>query len=140
MKFVLVGKFSHGRSPLNIIKDFFMGLKLQGAYNISLFDHKHLFLEFASKVDYTRVWMKLNWSIKGVPLYMFYEASLLSIANAIGMGKVLDNMPQPALTVNTMEQVIHGLANLEGATSGAGPSKTENAWQVNKAGSGRGGV
>ncbi|GAA0156915.1 hypothetical protein LIER_43383 [Lithospermum erythrorhizon] len=48
MKFVLVGKFSHGRPPLNIIKEFFMGLKLQG-----------------------------------VPLYMF-EASLLSIANAIG--------------------------------------------------------
>ncbi|GAA0159354.1 hypothetical protein LIER_16149 [Lithospermum erythrorhizon] len=56
------------------------------------------------------------------------------------MGKVLDNMPQPALTVNTIEQVIHGLANLQGATSGTGPSKIKNTWQVNKAGFGRGGV
>ena len=113
MKFVLVGKFSHGRPPFKTIKEFFMGLKLKGNYNISLFDQKHLFIELSSKVDYTRVWLKLNWSIKGfsmrvfkwnsefspqkesaiapvwirlegVPLYLFDEVSLLSIANAIG--------------------------------------------------------
>ncbi|GAA0165463.1 hypothetical protein LIER_39987 [Lithospermum erythrorhizon] len=62
------------------------------------------------------------------------------------MGKVLANMAQPALTVNTIEQVFDGLpqptpiANLQGATSGAGPSKIENTWKLNKAGSGRGGV
>ncbi|GAA0144993.1 hypothetical protein LIER_44067 [Lithospermum erythrorhizon] len=38
MNFVLVGKFSHGRPPLNTIKDFFMGLKLQGVGYCSSLD------------------------------------------------------------------------------------------------------
>ncbi|GAA0166991.1 hypothetical protein LIER_22024 [Lithospermum erythrorhizon] len=69
MNFVLVGKFSHGRPPLNIIKDFFIGLELQ------------------------------DWC-KGRTTSMNTR------------GKVLDKMPQPALTVNS-------LANLQGAASGA---------------------
>ncbi|GAA0139999.1 hypothetical protein LIER_35176 [Lithospermum erythrorhizon] len=36
MKYVLVGKFSHGRPTIAIIKEFFIALKLKGAYNISL--------------------------------------------------------------------------------------------------------
>ncbi|GAA0184883.1 hypothetical protein LIER_32171 [Lithospermum erythrorhizon] len=38
MKHVLIGKFSHGRPTIAVIKEFFVKLKLKGAYNISLFD------------------------------------------------------------------------------------------------------
>ncbi|GAA0186952.1 hypothetical protein LIER_34240 [Lithospermum erythrorhizon] len=112
-KFVLVGKFSHGRPPFSTIKVFFAALKLQGRYNLSIFDNKHLFIELELKIDYVRVWLKLTWSIagfamrifkwgsdftlvketaiapvwihiEGVPLYLFDKLSLLSIANTIG--------------------------------------------------------
>ncbi|GAA0166425.1 hypothetical protein LIER_21580 [Lithospermum erythrorhizon] len=43
MKYVPVGNFSHGRPPIGIIKDLFVGLKLKGEYNISLYDTKHFF-------------------------------------------------------------------------------------------------
>ncbi|GAA0155158.1 hypothetical protein LIER_43310 [Lithospermum erythrorhizon] len=52
LKFVLVGKFSHGRPPISSIKSFFAGLKLQGGYNISIFDSKHLFIEVDLRIDY----------------------------------------------------------------------------------------
>ncbi|GAA0153092.1 hypothetical protein LIER_43207 [Lithospermum erythrorhizon] len=113
LNYVLVGKLSHGRPKFSIIKEFFAGLKLQGQYNVSLFDNKHIFIELALKVDYIRIWMKLIWfiqhfplrifrwdvdfspnkesvfapvwiRIEGLPLYLFDAASLWSIANAIG--------------------------------------------------------
>ncbi|GAA0171683.1 hypothetical protein LIER_25659 [Lithospermum erythrorhizon] len=113
MNFVLVGKFSHGRPPLVKIKAFLIGLKLQGSYNVSIFDHKHVFIEFNFKDYFNRVWLGLAWSIhgytmrvfkweadfspnresatapvwvrfEGVPLYLFDELSLVSIANAVG--------------------------------------------------------
>ncbi|GAA0182426.1 hypothetical protein LIER_42298 [Lithospermum erythrorhizon] len=45
LKHVLDGKFSHGRPTIHFIKEFFINLKLKGAYNISLYDTKHLFIE-----------------------------------------------------------------------------------------------
>ncbi|GAA0161690.1 hypothetical protein LIER_43577 [Lithospermum erythrorhizon] len=113
MNFVLVGKFSHGRPPLVKIKAFLTALKLQGSYNVSIFDHKHVFIEFNFKADFNRVWLGLAWSIhgytmrvfkwaadfspnresatapvwvrfEGIPLFLFDEVSLMSIANAVG--------------------------------------------------------
>ncbi|GAA0156592.1 hypothetical protein LIER_38297 [Lithospermum erythrorhizon] len=71
MKYVLVGKFSHGRPPIGFIKEFFMGLKLMGEYNISLYDTKHLFIECALMEDFTRLWMRITWYVKGFPMRMF---------------------------------------------------------------------
>ncbi|KAG9154501.1 hypothetical protein Leryth_027691 [Lithospermum erythrorhizon] len=113
MKYVLVGKFSHGRPPIGLIKEFFVNLKLKGDYNISLFDTKHLFIECALVEDFTRLWMRTNWYVKGfpmrmfkwtddfnpnkrissfaglgtfegLPLYLFNDEALFSIANTIG--------------------------------------------------------
>ncbi|GAA0151469.1 hypothetical protein LIER_10182 [Lithospermum erythrorhizon] len=73
MKYVLVGKLSHGRPPLSIIKQFFVGLKLKGQYNVSLLYHKHIFIELALKplhidpynmshinLNYARICVELN--------------------------------------------------------------------------------
>ncbi|GAA0183803.1 hypothetical protein LIER_42466 [Lithospermum erythrorhizon] len=112
MKFVLVGKFSHGRPPMKKIKAFLVGLKLQGSSNVSVFDQKHVFIELNLKADFNRVWLGLAWSIhgctmrvfkweadfspsresakapvwvrfEGIPLYLFDEVSLMKIANAV---------------------------------------------------------
>ncbi|GAA0171394.1 hypothetical protein LIER_41147 [Lithospermum erythrorhizon] len=119
MKCVLVGKFSHGRPPIGLIKEFFTGLKLKGAYNISLYDTKHLFIECALMEDFTRLWMRITWYVKGfpmrmfkwtpdfspekespltpvwihfegLPLYLFDDEPLLSIANSIGQPLKID--------------------------------------------------
>ncbi|GAA0150427.1 hypothetical protein LIER_43098 [Lithospermum erythrorhizon] len=130
MKYVLVGKLSHGRPPLSTIKQFFAGLKLKGQFNVSLFDHKHIFIELALKVDYTRIWMKLVWfiqqfpmrifrwdeafsptkesvfapvwiRIEGLPLYLFDAPSLWSIANAIGKPLRIDPYNLSRINLNS---------------------------------------
>ncbi|GAA0149287.1 hypothetical protein LIER_08506 [Lithospermum erythrorhizon] len=57
LKYVLVGKFSHGRPPMDTIKKFFVSLKLKGDF-----------------------WIR----VECLPLYLFDEMSLLSISNSIG--------------------------------------------------------
>ncbi|GAA0167140.1 hypothetical protein LIER_40321 [Lithospermum erythrorhizon] len=113
LKYVLVGKFSHGRPPMDTIKKFFVSLKLKGDCNSTIFDKKHIFIECVCKEDYYHIWLKLKWFIDGyamrvfkwspdfspmkessiapvwirvecLPLYLFDEMSLLSISNSIG--------------------------------------------------------
>ncbi|GAA0160853.1 hypothetical protein LIER_17310 [Lithospermum erythrorhizon] len=120
MKHVLIGKFSHGRPAIGLIKEFFVGLKLKGEYNVSLYDTKHLFIECSLMEDFTRLWMRITWYVKGfamrmfkwtpefnphkesplspvwahfdgLPLYLFDHEALLSIANSIGSPLRIDH-------------------------------------------------
>ncbi|GAA0163165.1 hypothetical protein LIER_39537 [Lithospermum erythrorhizon] len=121
MKHVLVGKFSPGRPTISIIKKFFIALKLKGAYNISLYDAKHLIIECELLEDYTHLWVHLTWFIKsypmrifkwtadfnsskeyaltlvwahfpGLPIYLYEEDGLLSIPNSIGKPLRIDSL------------------------------------------------
>ncbi|GAA0183918.1 hypothetical protein LIER_31250 [Lithospermum erythrorhizon] len=113
LKYVLVGKFTHGRPSMDIIKKFFISLKLKGACNSTICDKKHIFIECVCEEDFNRIWLKLKWVIvgyvmrvfkwspdfsplkessiapvwirvEGLPLYLFDEMSLRSISNSIG--------------------------------------------------------
>ncbi|GAA0182301.1 hypothetical protein LIER_30354 [Lithospermum erythrorhizon] len=123
MQHVLVGKFSHGRPQIDSIKEFFIALKLKGDYNISLYDTKHLFIECALMEDFTRLWMRTVWFVKGspmpmfkwtpdfspdresplspvwihlngLPFYLFNDEALYSIANSIGSPLRIDRTIQ----------------------------------------------
>ncbi|GAA0163203.1 hypothetical protein LIER_19125 [Lithospermum erythrorhizon] len=48
MNHVLIGKFSHGRPTIAVIQEFFVNFKLKGAYNLSIFDIKNLFIDHTS--------------------------------------------------------------------------------------------
>ncbi|GAA0171066.1 hypothetical protein LIER_43891 [Lithospermum erythrorhizon] len=113
MNYVLIGKFSHGRPTLDAIKEFFVNMKFKGEFNISIFDPKHLFIELTLLEDRNKLWMKQVWflsslpmrvfkwdanfnpniessirpvwvSFPGLPLYLFNEYGLASVANTIG--------------------------------------------------------
>ncbi|GAA0186746.1 hypothetical protein LIER_34034 [Lithospermum erythrorhizon] len=113
MNYVLVGKFSHGRPKLDAIKEFFVNMKFKGEFNISIYDPKHLFIELTLLEDRNKLWMKQVWfisslpmrifkwdanfnpkikssirpvwvSFPGLPLYLFNECGLASVANTIG--------------------------------------------------------
>ncbi|GAA0175036.1 hypothetical protein LIER_28293 [Lithospermum erythrorhizon] len=88
MKHVLVGKFSHGRPTIAIIKEFFIALKLKGAYNIPLYDAKHLIIECDLLEDYTRLWelaLTPVWvHFPGLPIFLYEEDCLLLVAYSIG--------------------------------------------------------
>ncbi|GAA0152033.1 hypothetical protein LIER_37406 [Lithospermum erythrorhizon] len=114
MKHVVVGKFSHGRPQLSAIKAFLTNLKLKGEYSFSIYDHRHIFIECDHLEDRNKIWLKHCWfinstpmrvfkwtpeftpsmeslirpvwvSFPGLPLYLFDEFALSSIANTIGV-------------------------------------------------------
>ncbi|GAA0166642.1 hypothetical protein LIER_40228 [Lithospermum erythrorhizon] len=113
MNYVLIGKFSHGRPKIDAIKVFFVNMKFKGEFNISIYDPKHLFIELSLLEDRNKLWMKQVWFISslpmrvfkwdvnfnpniessirpiwvsflGLPLYLFNEYGLASVANTIG--------------------------------------------------------
>ncbi|GAA0145553.1 hypothetical protein LIER_05724 [Lithospermum erythrorhizon] len=119
LQYVLVGKFSHGRPPMDTIKKFFLGLKLKGSCNSASYDYKHIFIECAWKDDFYRLWLELKWIIagyvmrvfkwspdfspatespiapvwirvEGLPLYLFDKMSLMSISSSIGKPIIVD--------------------------------------------------
>ncbi|GAA0159714.1 hypothetical protein LIER_38918 [Lithospermum erythrorhizon] len=113
LKYVLVGKFTHGHPSMGIIKKFFLSLKLKDSCNSTICDKKYIFIECVCEDDFNRIWLKLKWVIEGyvmrvfkwspdfsplkessiapvwirvvgLPLYLFDEMSLRSISNSIG--------------------------------------------------------
>ncbi|GAA0156696.1 hypothetical protein LIER_14126 [Lithospermum erythrorhizon] len=78
MKYVLIGKFSHDRPPIGLIKEFFISLKLKG-FPMRMFKWT---LDFCPNKEslLSPVWIHLQ----GLPLYLFDDEPLLLITNSIG--------------------------------------------------------
>ncbi|GAA0186729.1 hypothetical protein LIER_34017 [Lithospermum erythrorhizon] len=63
MSFVIVGKFTHGKPPIDTIRTEFTKVGLRGRYNLSVLDAKHLIMEFDLEEDYTRSFIKKSTCI-----------------------------------------------------------------------------
>lgn len=57
-KLSLVGKFSFGRPPMELIRNFFVSLGLKGNCQISLLDPRHVLIKLALEEDYSRIWVR----------------------------------------------------------------------------------
>ena len=70
-KLTLVGKFSHNRPRLELIRKFFTSLGLLGKSQISLLDNRHVLISFHVEDDYTRLWVKQTWYVCGNAMRIF---------------------------------------------------------------------
>ncbi|KAL9407486.1 hypothetical protein AB3S75_046100 [Citrus x aurantiifolia] len=70
-KLALVGKFSFGRPPIDIIRNFFVALGLKGNVEITLLDHHHILIQLHLEEDYTRIWLHQSWFIDGKAMRVF---------------------------------------------------------------------
>lgn len=62
-KHIIIGKFSHGRHSLSIIKK---------AYNVSLIDNKHIIIiKLNHEEEFLWVWMQDQWFTRGFPMLTF---------------------------------------------------------------------
>ena len=70
-KLTLVGKFSFGRPPIDVIRKFFVALGLKGNVDISLLDPRHILIQLHLEEDYTRIWLRQSWFIDGRAMRVF---------------------------------------------------------------------
>ncbi|KAL9461919.1 hypothetical protein AB3S75_004838 [Citrus x aurantiifolia] len=70
-KLALVGKFSFGRPPIDVIRKFFVALGLKGTVDISLLDPRHILIQLYLEEDYTRIWLRQSWFIDGRAMRVF---------------------------------------------------------------------
>ncbi|KAK9179061.1 hypothetical protein WN943_028257 [Citrus x changshan-huyou] len=70
-KLSLVGKFSFGRPPMELIRKFFVSLGLKGNCQISLLDSRHVLIKLVLEEDYSRIWLRQTWFINGRGMRVF---------------------------------------------------------------------
>ena len=70
-KFALIGKFSHGRPSLAVIKSTFETFGLKAAFSIGLIDPKHVLIKFNHEDDYHKVWLREQWYLQKFSMCVF---------------------------------------------------------------------
>ncbi|XP_027177262.1 uncharacterized protein LOC113776327 [Coffea eugenioides] len=64
----LVGRFSTGRAPMEVIRKFVMTLGLNGSCSVGLLDEKHVLIRPMVEDDYTRLFARRVWFIHYSPM------------------------------------------------------------------------
>ena len=70
-KLALVGKFSFGRPPMDVIRKFFISLRLKGNSQISLLDNRHILIKLEIEEDYSRIWVRQSLYLNGRGMIIF---------------------------------------------------------------------
>lgn len=70
-KLSLVGKFSFGSHPIDVIRKCFVALGLKKNVEIFLLDTRHILIQLYLEEDYTRIWLRQSWFIDGRVMYVF---------------------------------------------------------------------
>lgn len=70
-KFSLVGKFSHGRPSMDIIRKVFASMDLKAEASIGLIDNKHILIRLNLEEDFHRLCLKEIWFIPLFPMHIF---------------------------------------------------------------------
>lgn len=60
----LDGKFPANRPNLDLIREFFCGLQLFGSFSVGLLDGSNVFIQFSSKLDYSRFFARRSYFIQ----------------------------------------------------------------------------
>nr|XP_027060691.1 uncharacterized protein LOC113687226 [Coffea arabica] len=70
-RFVVVGKFSHGRPNLDNIRKACSTIGFASTFTIGLLDQRHILIRFCLEEDYLHCWTKGLWNISGFPVRTF---------------------------------------------------------------------
>ncbi|KAI0530805.1 hypothetical protein KFK09_000353 [Dendrobium nobile] len=60
----LVGKFVLRRPNLDVIRKFFVNLKLSGSFHVGLLDQRHVAIQLANDLDYSRIFARRSYYIQ----------------------------------------------------------------------------
>ncbi|KAL0924031.1 hypothetical protein M5K25_004833 [Dendrobium thyrsiflorum] len=61
----LVGKFLLRRPNIDVIRKFFVNLKLSGSFHVGLLDPRHISIQLSNDLDYSRIFLRRSYYIQG---------------------------------------------------------------------------
>ncbi|KAI5663628.1 hypothetical protein M9H77_22951 [Catharanthus roseus] len=117
-KLTLVGKFSHGRPSMDVLRKEFPKVSFKGSFSMGWMDSRHMLIHFDfgrrlyevldegdmvfSRVSSSEPSILLAWvSLEGLPIHFFNKAALFSIATAIGnplkIAEATTNLTRPSV-------------------------------------------
>ncbi|KAL0375507.1 UNVERIFIED_CONTAM: hypothetical protein Sradi_3466400 [Sesamum radiatum] len=70
-RYALVGKFSHGSPPYSQLHRLLYNSGIKEAFTVSLINNKHALINLTNETDYSRLWMRRIWFLKGLPMRVF---------------------------------------------------------------------
>ncbi|KAL0311723.1 UNVERIFIED_CONTAM: hypothetical protein Sradi_5571600 [Sesamum radiatum] len=70
-RFALVGKFSHGSPPYNQLHRLLANTGIKEAFTVSMLNNKHALISLTNELDYSRLWLRRIWFLKGSPMRVF---------------------------------------------------------------------
>ncbi|KAL0439389.1 UNVERIFIED_CONTAM: hypothetical protein Slati_2421900, partial [Sesamum latifolium] len=71
LKFSLVGKFSHGLSNLNFLRNRIVKLGLKGTVNVGRLNLKHVLIHLSNEENFTRLWLRGEWMFDSFHMRVF---------------------------------------------------------------------
>ncbi|XP_028549339.1 receptor-like protein 43 [Dendrobium catenatum] len=66
----LVGKFVLRRTNLDVIQKFFVNLKLSGSFHVGLLDQRHVAIQLANDLDYSRIFARHLYYIQACQMHI----------------------------------------------------------------------
>ncbi|KAL0905689.1 hypothetical protein M5K25_024129 [Dendrobium thyrsiflorum] len=100
----LVGKFMLRRPNLDVIRKFFVNLKLSGSFHSGLLDLRHISIQLSNDLDYSRIFSRRAFYIQGVKR---------DYSNGHRILMFIRNPPLPLLHFFN-SQILFGLASIFG--------------------------
>ncbi|KAL0404414.1 UNVERIFIED_CONTAM: hypothetical protein Sradi_2082200 [Sesamum radiatum] len=70
-RYALVGKFLHGSPPYSQLHRLLSNSGIKGAFTVSLINNKHALINLTNEADFSRLWMRRIWYLKGLPMRVF---------------------------------------------------------------------
>ncbi|KAL0293175.1 UNVERIFIED_CONTAM: hypothetical protein Sradi_6952900 [Sesamum radiatum] len=71
LRYAHVGKFSHGSPQYSQLHRLLSNSGIKEAFIVSLINNKHALINLTNESDYSRLWMKRIWYLKGLPMRVF---------------------------------------------------------------------
>ncbi|KAL0283682.1 UNVERIFIED_CONTAM: hypothetical protein Sangu_2872200 [Sesamum angustifolium] len=90
----LIGKFSQGSPPYSQLHHLLSDLGLKGKFTVSLINSKHFLITLTNESDYSRLWLRRIWYLKGLPMRVFKWSPTFSPTQESSIVPVWVSLPE----------------------------------------------
>ncbi|KAL0909402.1 hypothetical protein M5K25_020266 [Dendrobium thyrsiflorum] len=111
--FTLVGKFVGRRPNLDTIRKFFLNLKLTGTFSVGLMDPRHVAIQLANDLDYSRIFARRTYYILGCQMRLLKWTPDFDVSKESPIAPVWISFPNLRLHFFN-QQILFALASIFG--------------------------
>ncbi|KAL0904609.1 hypothetical protein M5K25_026737 [Dendrobium thyrsiflorum] len=111
--FTLVGKFVGWRPNLDTIRKFFVKLKLTGTFSVDLMDPRHVAIQLANGLDYSRIFARRTYYILGCQMRLLKWTPDFDVSKESPIAPVWISFPNLWLHFFN-QQILFALASIFG--------------------------